>query len=1044
MTSFFSRRTPRLLILLIFSMAVLAVATLPPASRAVRETDRQSRGKSRRTDFVPGEILVRYRSESEARKKTRVSALRSAEGEEMSIVVERFDGADLLPGLRLARVDTDNTLKAIEALRKQPDVLYAEPNYILHTDATPNDPRFAELFGLSKIGAPLAWDTNTGSASVVVGVIDQGIDLSHEDLNANRFINPSPGAIPGISGDINGWNFRDGNAVLYSGDPDEDHATHVGGIIGAVGNNSTGVVGVNWNVKLMSLKFLDGATGVGDTADAISACNYAKAMRDLFVNSGGTQGANVRVLNNSYGGGGFTNAFLDAINALNDSGILFVAAAGNTQDDPEPNNDVIPHYPSSYNAPNVISVANTMSDDSLNGTLNCGSHFGAKSVHLGAPGTGILSTVPVPSNATGYAAFCGTSMATPHVSGAAALLLAQNPNLTVKQLKDLLLLNGDVIPGGTGLVDKTITGRRLNVGKSFQALAEGDVTPPGAVTSLQVNGQNGRNLDISWTASGDDGSTGQAARYELTFTDSKTGDVIPLRTAVPVASGTSQALNVSLPYRHTTGTIDIKPFDNVGNAGATTSIAVAVPFVAGDPYATTLGVPVALTMGGTRIFGGPNDDDQYSDFLMPQGFIFPFFGTNYTSVKISTNGNLFFGEAPTRPNGEADDVPGSTTNLTLFEMISGLWDDIDLRSSSRSDAGVYVVQPSPNRLIFRWQGVPCNFNGSICTGGPAIDFEIELNTDGTIKSRYGSGAPGNTDLFPVVGISAGEPEPYVIASHTSEDAPISLNNAPEVTYIPRNIINPLDNSFFFVSQQYRDLLGREADLGGLAFWAAEIDACSGNDIECLVNRRTRVSAAFFVENEFQRTGSFVYRSFKGGLGRQPSFAEFNADRPLIVEGPNLEQTKQAYSLLFVQRSECILKYNMATTAEQFVDAVIATIQATSGVDLTGQRASLINTYNTGGDLNSRRALALRAAIDNPAFTEAEYNPSFVLMQYFGYLIRDPDSGGYDFWLEVLNNRDANNFRGMVCSFITSKEYQERFSSLVPHSNQECQLYIRFQ
>jgi hypothetical protein len=330
--------------------------------------------------------------------------------------------------------------------------------------------------------------------------------------------------------------------------------------------------------------------------------------------------------------------------------------------------------------------------------------------------------------------------------------------------------------------------------------------------------------------------------------------------------------------------------------------------------------------------------------------------------------------------------------------------------------------------------VPCNFNGSTCQGGDPMNFEIELRSDGTIKSRYGS---GNTSIFPVVGISAGEPEAYVIPSHTSEFTPTNLTNAREVTYIPRSVINPYDNNFFFISQQYRDLLNREPDLGGLDFWTSDLNSC-GTDQICLIRRRVGISAAFFIELEFQRTGYFVYRSFKGGLGRRPNYAEFTADRPQIVEGPNLEQTKQTYMLAFVQRPEFTTKYAGQNSPEAFVDALIATIQASSGVNLNSMRAALIAKYNTGGgNMNQSRALATRDAIDATAFQNAEFNPAFVLMQYFGYLRRDIDQGGYDFWLAILNNVVPGNFQSMVCAFITSAEYQQRFSNLTPHSNAEC-------
>src|SRR5204862_41632 len=217
------------------------------------------------------------------------------------------EGSDLVTGLRVARVAAEDTLTAIAALNEQADVLYAEPNYIMHADLTPNDPSFGSLYGLSKIGAPTAWNTTTGSAGIVVGMIDEGIDINHPDLQANIWTNPAPGSIPPISGDLHGYDFASNTGSITGG----DHATHTSGTVGAVGNNSVGVVGVNWHVQLMSLKFL-GAGGGSDT-DAVRAYSYARQMRDLCVTSGGGQGANVRVLNNSYGGCGFSPASLDAI-----------------------------------------------------------------------------------------------------------------------------------------------------------------------------------------------------------------------------------------------------------------------------------------------------------------------------------------------------------------------------------------------------------------------------------------------------------------------------------------------------------------------------------------------------------------------------------------------------------------------------------------------------------------------------------------------------------------------------------------------------------
>jgi subtilisin family serine protease len=229
-------------------------------------------------------------------------------------------------------------------------------------------------------------------------------------------------------------------------------------------------------------------------------------MRDLWISSGNTQGANVRVLNASFGGGAFAQSFQDSVGALNASGILFVAAAGNVDNGTrEPNNDLVPHFPANFNAPNIISVAATNSLDAVASF----SHFGGTTVDLGAPGVDILSTTP-PCSAPGpncdpdfttvatqdtYTFFSGTSMAAPQVSGSAALLWAQNPNLTVAQVKSLLVYNGQV---QSSLVDKSLSGRRLHVGNAFTSLQEADAVAPGTVSNLQITSQTGRTINLSW------------------------------------------------------------------------------------------------------------------------------------------------------------------------------------------------------------------------------------------------------------------------------------------------------------------------------------------------------------------------------------------------------------------------------------------------------------------------------------------------------------------------------------------------------------------
>ena len=246
--------------------------------------------------------------------------------------------------------------------------------------------------------------------------------------------------------------------------------------------------------------------------------------------------------------------------------------------------------------------------------------------------------------------------------------------------------------------------------------------------------------------------------------------------------------------------------------------------------------------------------------------------------------------------------------------------------------------------------------------------------------------------------------------------------------------NPLDTAEYFVRQQYLDFLGREPDEEGFAYWSDQITACAG-DQGCVRTRRIDVSAAFFIAREFQQSGSFIFDAYTGALGRRPAFTEYAVDRQEVVGGATLDAAKIVFAQNFVQRSEFTTRYQANTTAASFVDALIENVR--SSVDLTGERANLISAYSSGSNTVSSRAAVVRAIADNARFKQAQYNAAFVLTEYFSYLRRDPDQGGYTFWVNVLNNGTPGNYVGMVCSFVTSAEYQRRFGSLVSHSNAEC-------
>jgi len=249
-------------------------------------------------------------------------------------------------------------------------------------------------------------------------------------------------------------------------------------------------------------------------------------------------------------------------------------------------------------------------------------------------------------------------------------------------------------------------------------------------------------------------------------------------------------------------------------------------------------------------------------------------------------------------------------------------------------------------------------------------------------------------------------------------------------------LNPLDTPEYFVRQQYVDILGREPDESGFNYWSDRILEC-GSSSRCVQSRRTEVAAAFFIEHEFQDTGAFIYGLYKSSLGRQPSYSEFSSDQLQVLAGDALETRKQTLAAAFVQRPEFVARYQANASADSFVSALLQTVMQSSGVDLSSERDGLVSRYNTGQNLSQSRALALVGLISNEQFRQAEHNPGFVLTEYFSYLRRDPDPAGYSFWLDVLSNREAGNYRSMVCAFITSDEYQRRFSTVVSRSNGDC-------
>lgn len=380
---------------------------------------------------------------------------------EMRLMAENF-GTEFKESLgdqgwvRLRIADGRSVDEALGDIKSSGVIEYAQPNFYYRLAATPNDTSFGSLYGMTKISAPAAWDLTTGSSSVVVANIDTGIRYTHEDLAANIWTNSGETSNNGLDDDGNG--FVDdyyGYDFRYN-DPDpldeNGHGTHTAGTIGAVGNNGVGVVGVNWNVKIMAIKIYSAGATDSTSAMLVNAYNYIRMMK--------LRGVNIRVTNNSYGdcpeACGYDQATRDALEALGNAGVLNVFAAGNSARNIDTG---APHYPGSYNLPTILTVASSTSTDAMSSFSN----FGTTSVDLAAPGSSINSTTF--STDSSYGSKSGTSMATPHVAGAAALLAAYNPGLSVASLKATLMNSVDPLAAWSTLVR---SGGRLNVANALQ------------------------------------------------------------------------------------------------------------------------------------------------------------------------------------------------------------------------------------------------------------------------------------------------------------------------------------------------------------------------------------------------------------------------------------------------------------------------------------------------------------------------------------------------------------------------------------------------
>lgn len=504
--------------------------------------------------YKEGELLVKFKPGTVASASLKAHQAVGATSRKTYTIVPNLERVKLPPGLSVR--------DAITQYMSDPSVEYAEPNFArCLSSLVPNDPFFFQQWALHNTGqfangtagadisAPKAWDVSTGDSGVRIAVIDSGVDYNHPDLVNSIWRKPGESCSDGNDFDKNGfvndcrgWNFVDG-----TNDPFDDlgHGTHVAGIIGATANNGLGTAGVMWHVSIIPLKIFnvnnDMVTGSCFSAfvtEEMDAIKYA-------IDNG------ARVINASFGSEGFCNSEFNAIDAANTAKVLFVAAAGNGGlDSMGINNDVDPQYPASYNLPNIISVAATDQNDRLASFSN----FGLNSVHVAAPGTYVLSTVPFTGIAESFSSLCtgslqagydfcgGTSMAAPHVSGLAGLLYSYYINFTMSQVRATIFRYVDLLPSLNG---KIYTNGRINAGMAMTSLL-----PP---TNLTATAQSSSEISLTWT----DNATGEDGYYvERLASDGS----VEKRRAIGTGSTTFTDGGLSAS---TTYTYQVKAFNNI-------------------------------------------------------------------------------------------------------------------------------------------------------------------------------------------------------------------------------------------------------------------------------------------------------------------------------------------------------------------------------------------------------------------------------------------------------------------------------------------------